>query len=187
MRKPKQLALPFDDPCQVSPLLHLEASPPQLAGLKEASQLQVLGLSNKDSVVLDIILELGERYKQELVPNSQPLRHPVQVQEFSEKRLRGLQKHGYLLILVDTKSQVSHTHFYDTTPLVRTVLRRAVARTAAAFFIVRNGCSEPNFTALDNTLIEQLRQDGEVVGIHLVDFLVIGGGKYRSAREEGLL
>lgn len=186
MKKSTQLVLPFGETGQAKPQSNLKVPTP-MNGLITTSELSLLGLSSNDEALLDTIVELGARYRNELPPSSQPLANPTEVAKFAEDRLKDVQNLGYLLILVDTKHKVTHTHFYETAPLVRTVLRRAVARTASAFFIARNEFAQPSLTYSDKDLIQQLDDDGQTVGIHLLDFLVVGNGKYASAREKGIL
>ncbi len=186
MSKSKQLVLSFEWTSQSESRTPTKTIPSTLKDIVNTSELKILGLSSKDVAVLDTIVELGERYRSELVPSSQLLTNPTVVHQFAEERMRDIQKLGYLLILVDTKHKLSHTYFYETVPLVRLVLRRAVARTAAAFFIVRNELKEPSFTSQDESLIQQLSDDSHTIGIDLLDFLVIGEGKYTSARMQGI-
>lgn len=70
----------------------------------------------------------------------------------------------------------------------RDVFFRAVHGNAAAIIVAHNHPSgDPTPSPDDLAICERLQQAGAILGIDLIDFLVIGDGRYYSSREHGRL
>jgi len=187
MKNTSQLALPFgsENRVKIHTVTASTASP--LKSLVHASELRTLGISNKDDVLLNVIMELGARYLKESSSSRTELTNPVSVHDFSKDRLQHEQNVSFLLILVDTKHQVTHVCRFERIPSASTALRRAVARTAAAFFVARKATGQPNLTKSDKNFLKELEDGGDTIGIDLLDYLVCNESQYVSARERGLV
>lgn len=187
MKNVSQLALPFgsENRVKIHTVTASTASP--LKSLVNANELKILSISNKDDVLLNVIIELGARYLNESSSNRTELTNPMSVHDFSKDHLRHMQNVGFLLILVDTKHQVTHVCCFESVPSLSTILRRTVARTAAAFFVARKATGQPDLTEPDRNFLKKLEDGGDTIGIDLLDYLVCNESQYVSAREQGLL
>ena len=187
MKKSKQLALPFNQLESAITTDLVVQGPSPLRSFVNTDELRTLGISRKDDELLNAIMELGSRYRDESATSPPTLTCPADVSQFSKVQFAKKPDARYLLILVGTKHHVNHAWLYDETPSVRTLLRRAVAKTAAAFFIARNELNCTSLTSEDRDFIDQLTDDSSIVGIDLLDYLIVDAVNYVSAREQGSL
>jgi DNA repair protein RadC len=68
----------------------------------------------------------------------------------------------------------------------RDVFKAALLANAAAVAVLHNHPSgDPTPSADDVALCARLRQAGTLIGIELLDFLIIGAGRYHSFQETG--
>ncbi len=187
MKNVSQLTLPFRSENRVKIHAITASTSSPLKSLVNANELKSLGISNKDDVLLNAIMELGARYLKEASSSRTELTNPMSVHDFSKDRLQHEQNVSFLLILVDTKHQVTHVCCFEGIPSASTALRRAVARTAAAFFVARKATGQPDLTEPDRNFLKELEDGGDTIGIDLLDYLVCNESQYVSAREQGLL
>ncbi|MDI6710478.1 MAG: JAB domain-containing protein [Bacillota bacterium] len=97
-------------------------------------------------------------------------------------------------ILLGTKNQVNGVHVVSVGTLnsapvhPREVFKAALLANAAALILVHNHPSgDPTPSRQDLELARQIREAGELLGVSLLDFLVIGFEEYVSLKEEGQL
>ena len=187
MKNASQLALPFGSENRVKIRAVTSSTSSPLKSLVNGTELRALGISSTDDALLNAIMELGARYLNESSTNRTELTNPMSVHDFSKDRLQHEQNASFLLILVDTKHQVTHACCFENVPSLSTILRRTVARTAAAFFVARKATSQPDLTEPDRNFLKELEDGGDTIGIDLLDYLVCNESQYVSAREQGLL
>ena len=84
--------------------------------------------------------------------------------------IEALDKVTYLLVIVGTKHHITHTFLYDEVPGIQSVLRRAVTRAAAAYFIVRNTDKPLSITIEEQNMIGDFVDKSDVIGI---DFMAL--------------
>ena len=96
------------------------------------------------------------------------------------------------LLLLNTKHHVIATHELSRGTLdscsvhPRDVFKAALVANAAAVIVAHNHPSgDPTPSPDDFTVCNRLRQAAELMGIDLLDFLIIGDGRYHSFREAG--
>jgi DNA repair protein RadC len=97
-----------------------------------------------------------------------------------------------LVLLLDTRHRVRGVHQVGRGTLdtcivhPRDVFKAAVLANAAAIVVAHNHPSgDPTPSLEDLALCHRLRQCAEILGIGLLDFLVIGDGRYYSFQEQG--
>jgi hypothetical protein len=124
MKKSKQLALPFNQLESAITTDLVVQGPSPLRSFVNTDELRTLGISRKDDELLNAIMELGSRYRDESATSPPTLTCPADVSQFSKVQFAKKPDARYLLILVGTKHHVNHAWLYDETPSVRTLLRR---------------------------------------------------------------
>lgn len=99
-----------------------------------------------------------------------------------------------VVLLLDNKNRINAAHVVSVGSLngctvhPREVFKAAVLANAAGVVVAHNHPSgDPEPSPEDRDMALRLKQAGEILGIRLTDFLVVGDGKYRSLKAEGLL
>jgi len=92
-----------------------------------------------------------------------------------------------VILLLDTKNRINAAHIVavgslDSCPVhPREVFKAAVLANAAAVIVAHNHPSgDPTPSCEDRQLALRLKQAGDILGIPLLDFLVVGDGRYVS-------
>ena len=134
-----------------------------------------------------ILMELSRRYRKEISVLTPQINTPNDLYQLYESQVRSLADNSFIIILVNTKHRVIDTHPYPDTLATRAVMRRAVSRSAAAFFVCRHHMGQTNVTAADTLLVKELTDAACIIGIGLLDYLVIGTYEFISLRERGLV
>jgi DNA repair protein RadC len=111
-----------------------------------------------------------------------------------ELRLRDLPQEEFHALLLSARHAVIRDVFITRGILdaslihPREVFRPAIAHGAAAIILVHNHPSgDPTPSAEDRAVTKQLCAVGRTVGIHVVDHVVIGDGRFASLADEGVL
>ncbi len=134
-----------------------------------------------------MILELGKRYDQEAYIIHGGLHNPSDVYNTYKDKMAGFPDTTYNVIAINTKNMVTVTKLFPFLPSVRQIMRWAVSNSAAALFVCRNTLGSELFHKTDKEFVAKIYNASTVIGIHLLDYLVIGKDKYMSTRERGLL
>jgi DNA repair protein RadC len=115
------------------------------------------------------------------------------VYRYCGARLAALRKEQFHVILLDGKNrpikEVRISEGSLTASLVhpREVFVPVIEESAAAIILVHNHPSgDPTPSAEDVAITHRLRQVGELMGVHVLDHVVIGDGRYVSFADEGL-
>ena len=97
-----------------------------------------------------------------------------------------------VLLLLDTQHRIIARHELTRGTLdacivhPRDVFKAALLANAAAVILAHNHPSgDPTPSPDDIALCERLRQAAEVIGVALLDFVIIGNGRYHSFKEAG--
>src|SRR3989338_7030128 len=116
---------------------------------------------------------------------------PKDVVTVSEADLAHLQQEHCVGIYLDTRHRIikRETIFIGTLNASvihpREILRIGISEGAAAFILVHNHPSgDPQPSAEDVVVTDQLRAAGKVVGIEFLDHVIIGKGTYYSFKDE---
>lgn len=178
-----QLKLPFGQPVkQPKPMAAgRESSPIKIAELKAH------GIAAATTLSAEVILELGRRYNQEPCTVYGALQSPGDVYTTFKNEMDGLPATTYNVIAVNMKHMVTVTKLFPSLPTVRQIMRWAISNSAAAFFVCRNDFGTPEINNGEERFIAEMVDAGDIIGIDLLDFMVMGTFGFESARVEHLI
>jgi len=168
-------------------LRRLEARPfRELAG--------VPGVGRAKAARLLAALELGRRARSEAEPAPVRIRTPADVYRIFAERLRGLAVEEFHVLALGSQSQVLADRLVTrgilNSSLVhpREVFRAAIFEAAAGMIVVHNHPSgDPSPSADDRAVTRQLVEAGRILDMPVYDHVIIGGDRYVSFAEAGLL
>ena len=110
------------------------------------------------------------------------------------EKMRYYKKEHFHVLLINAKGQileeteVSIGDLNSTLIHPREVFSQAIKRSAAAVLFVHNhpsGDPRPSQQDLDTT--KRLVEAAEILGIHVLDHIIIGDGRYLSLKSQGLM
>ncbi|MEW6447458.1 MAG: DNA repair protein RadC [Bacillota bacterium] len=123
-----------------------------------------------------------------------PVTGPAAACEAVRPLLEDRDREAVVVLLLDAKHRVNAAHVVAVGTLnsctvhPREVFKAAVLANAAGIIAAHNHPSgDPTPSREDRDLALKLKYAGDILGIRLLDFLVIGDGRYVSFRQEGLL
>jgi DNA repair protein RadC len=153
------------------------------------------GIGPVASMRLKASFELGKRCvlsaREDII---RKVRAPEDVATLMIPEMRGLDREHFKAILLDTKNGIRKIVSVAVGSLnaalvhPRELFKAAVAASAAGIILVHNhptGSPEPS--AEDTELTIRFVKCGELMGIELVDHIVIGGDRFVSMRERGVI
>ncbi len=137
-------------------------------------------------------LEIGRRVGAEEEPPPERIRGPADVHRYYAPRLRDLAVEEFHAL--GTQSQIRGdlliTRGILNSSLVhpREVFRAAIAEAAAGIIVVHNHPSgDPTPSADDRAVTRQLVEAGRLLDLPVYDHVIVGGDRYVSFAEAGLL
>lgn len=137
-------------------------------------------------------LELGRRVQEEGTPERIRIRGPEDVYRLMAPRLRDLPHEEFHVVLLNTQHRVLRvvpvTRGILDASLIhpREVFRPAILENAAAVLLVHNHPSgDPTPSPEDRSVSRQMAEAGRSVGIRVLDHVVVGEGRWRSASDAG--
>ena len=153
------------------------------------------GLGPASSMRLKASFELGRRCIISIREGAiRKVRAPEDAAALMTVEMRGLDREHFKAILLDTKNGIRKVVTVAVGSLnaalvhPRELFKAAVAASAAGIILVHNhptGNPEPSVEDTELTL--RFVKCGELMGIELVDHIVIGGDRFVSMRERGLI
>jgi DNA repair protein RadC len=166
----------------------------RLAARPWAELAQVAGVGRAKAARMAAAIELGRRIGVEAEPPPERIRGPVDVQRFYASRLRDLAVEEFHVLALGSQSQILAdlliTRGILNSSLVhpREVFRAAIAEAAAGIIVVHNHPSgDPTPSADDRAVTRQLVDAGRLLDVPVYDHVVVGGERYVSFAEAGLL
>jgi DNA repair protein RadC len=139
-------------------------------------------------------LELGRRAGTEVERGDRVIRSPADVYRLCGPGLRDLAVEEFRLLALDTQHRVVRelliTRGLLDSSLVhpREVFRAAIAEAAAGIVVLHNHPSgNPAPSADDRAVTRQLVEAGRLLDIPVYDHVIVGGDRYFSFAEAGLL
>jgi DNA repair protein RadC len=151
------------------------------------------GIGPARAAMLLAVGELARRLLEQRLPRGTALCTSAEVYRYCGARLAALRKEQFHVILLDGKNrpikEVRISEGSLTASLVhpREVFVPVIEESAAAIILVHNHPSgDPTPSAEDVAITHRLRQVGELRGVHVLDHVVIGDGRYVSFADEGL-
>jgi DNA repair protein RadC len=175
-------------------LARVEGSLRRLAGRPHAELAAIAGVGRAKAARVAAALELGRRVATEVAPPPERIRGPGDVHRFYAPRLRDLAVEEFHVLALGSQSQVLGdlliTRGILNSSLVhpREVFRAAIAEAAAGIIVVHNHPSgDPTPSADDRAVTRQLVDAGRLLDLPVYDHVVVGGARYVSFAEAGLL
>ncbi len=152
------------------------------------------GLGRVTALRLAAAFALGRRVRGERIRPGRLLRKSNEIFRHFHDRLRDLKKEVFVSVMLDGKNRVIREERISegilTASLVhpREVFMPAIKEAAAGIVLVHNHPSgDPEPSPEDHEVTARLCAVGELVGIHVLDHVVIGDGRYVSFLERGLI
>ncbi len=181
--KSNQLTLPFGQRAKQTKSVknRTGSSPIRL------SELKAHGITTATALSAEAILELGKRYDEEAYFIHGTLHNPGDVYTTFKDEMAGFPDTTYNVIAVNTKNMVTVTKFFPSMPTVTQIMRWAVSNSAAALFVCRSSTGTPFITYEEERFMVELSDAGDVVGIDLLDFMIMGACNYASGRVDNIL
>jgi len=168
-----------------------------LRGLFKASDEQlrtVKGMGTAKIATLRAIREISERWLQEKAQEGNFVECSKDVLELLAHKLRDLQQEIFSVVFLDTKHRVLAVEelFRGTintaSVFPREVVKRALALGAAAIIAVHNHPSgNPEPSAEDRRVTEDLKKACQLMEISLLDHIVVGGNGHFSFADKRML
>jgi DNA repair protein RadC len=164
----------------------VERPPASLAG--------VAGVGRAKAARISAALELARRLLAEEREPGLPVRSPADVYRWCRPALCDLVVEEFRLLTLDAQNRITRdvlvTRGTLTSSLVhpREVFRQAIAEAAAGVIVVHNHPSgDPTPSAEDRAVTRQLVEAGRLLDLPVYDHVVVGGDRYFSFAEAGLL
>ena len=175
-------------------LARVEGSLRRLATRPPADLAGVAGVGRGKAARVTAALELGRRVGLEETPPPERIRGPADVHRYYASRLRDLAVEEFHVLALGSQSQVQGalliTRGILNSSLVhpREVFRAAIAEAAAGIIVVHNHPSgDPTPSADDRAVTRQLVEAGRMLDVPVYDHVIVGGDRYVSFAEAGLL
>ena len=175
-------------------LARTDGSLRRLVGRPLAEWARVAGVGRAKAARLAAGLELGRRAAGEADPAPERIRSPADVHRFYAGRMRDLAVEEFHVLALGSQSQVLAdlliTRGILNSSLVhpREVFRAAIAEAAAGIIVVHNHPSgDPTPSADDKTVTRQLVEAGRLLDLPVYDHVIVGGERFVSFAEGGLL
>ena len=175
-------------------LERVEGSLRRLAIRPPAELAGVPGVGRGKAARVTAALELGRRIGAEESPPPERIRGPADVHRYFAARLRDLTVEEFHVLALGSQSQIQGalliTRGILNSSLVhpREVFRAAIAEAAAGIIVVHNHPSgDPTPSADDRAVTRQLVEAGRMLDVPVYDHVIVGGDRYVSFAEAGLL
>jgi DNA repair protein RadC len=166
----------------------------KLVGRPWAEVAGVPGVGRAKAARLAAAVELGRRVGLEAEPPPARIRGPADVHRYYAPALRDLAVEEFHVLALGSQSQILAdlliTRGILNSSLVhpREVFRAAIAEAAAGIIVVHNHPSgDPTPSADDRAVTRQLVDAGRLLDVPVYDHVIVGGERYVSFAEAGLL
>ena len=161
-----------------------EASIRDLCGVK--------GIGPAKAAQIQASLEIARRFAAEELKQGQLFRSSTDVFHHYQELLGNLKKEEFHVLLLDAKNRklkdvrISEGSLTSSLVHPREVFTPVVRESAAAVILIHNHPSgDPAPSQEDLQITRRLRQVGDIMGVHILDHLIIGKGRYVSFVDDG--
>ena len=153
---------------------------------------EVKGIGPAKAAQIKAALEIAKRFSQEEIRRGESFGSSVDVFNHYREQLGSLKKEEFHVLLLDAKNRklkdvrVSEGSLTSSLVHPREVFQPIIRESAAAAILVHNHPSgDPMPSQEDLQITQRLREVGEVMGVHILDHLIIGKGRYISFVDDG--
>lgn len=152
------------------------------------------GLGSAKYAQLQAVLEMGRRYLQKSLTETDALTSPELTRQYLAHRLRGLQHEVFAVMFLDNKhrlikfEEMFRGTLSGASVYPREVVKAALRHNAAAVIFSHNhpsGVAEPSQD--DERITQRLKRALELIDVRVLDHIIIGDGCEVSFAERGLL
>lgn len=168
-----------------------------LRGVLEAKGEDVIskfGLGPAKYAQLQACLEIGRRYLDQSMPETEALESPSAVKNYLKSMVLHEDKEVFGCLFLNSKHRVIGFEILfsgtiDSASIyAREVVKRVLARNAAAVVFCHNHPSgDPEPSNCDIILTEDLKRSLAMIDVRVLDHIIIGGGEPLSMLEKGLI
>jgi len=152
------------------------------------------GLGSAKIAQLKAAFALGKRLMGESADADTALSSSRMVNAYFAPRFKNLKKEVFMSALLDAKNRlirevkVSEGTLTNSLIHPREAFKEAIRESAASIIFVHNHPSgDPEPSRDDIAVTERLKATGDIIGIHVLDHVIIGDGKYVSLKEKGIV
>lgn len=153
---------------------------------------EVKGIGPAKAAQIKASLEIAKRFSQEEIRRGESFRSSADVFNHYREQLGGLKKEEFHVLLLDAKNRklkdvrISEGSLTSSLVHPREVFQPIIRESAAAAILVHNHPSgDPMPSQEDLKITQRLREVGQVMGVHILDHLIIGKGRYISFVDDG--
>ncbi len=156
--------------------------------------LRIEGLGPARVCELGALREIARRHLASRLARGDAMASPADTRHYLTARLRGCEREVFACLFLDSRHRVTgfeelfHGTIDGASVHPREVVKRALARNAAALIVAHNhpsGIAEPS--RADRAITERLREALALVDVRLLDHVVVGDGETASFAERGWL
>lgn len=163
-------------------------------GAMSIAQLKKMGFTENQAIKISSIFEIARRWSAHTDGNKLNFSQPQAVYDYMFPKVRGLQKERFSVLILDTKNNIIKEELISIGSLnasivhPREVFKAAIENSAASIILVHNHPSgDPSPSREDLYITQKLTDGGKLLGIDVLDHVIIGEGKYKSLKTEGLM
>lgn len=168
-------------------ILFLEECSPE-----ELSRMPGIGTAKACQILAAI--ELGKRIATHPRKKRREITNPDDIVQLFMEKMRYYKKEHFIVLLINAKGQIieeteaSIGDLCSTLIHPREVFCQAVKRSAASVLFVHNHPSgDPQPSSQDIETTKRLVEAADILGIHVLDHIIIGDGRYISLKSKGLM
>ena len=161
------------------------------ASLDDLTVIPGIGFARASQMVA--AFEVGRRFAREPDTRRISIRGPEDVARVFMEEMRHFDREHFKAALLNTKNQILKTVTVSIGSLnasivhPREILKPAISASAASIILVHNHpTGDPTPSSEDIEFTKRFARCGELIGIHLLDHIVIGSGRYKSLKEAGV-
>lgn len=154
----------------------------------------VKGVGTAKACQILAAIELGKRAATHPKKIGNNIANPDDIVQLFREKMRHYKKEHFNVLLINAKGQIIEETEVSVGDLCSTLIHprevfcQAVKRSAASVIFVHNHPSgDPNPSRQDIETTERLVKSAGILGIHVLDHIIIGDGRYISMKQEGLM
>ncbi|TCS81486.1 RadC family protein [Pectinatus cerevisiiphilus] len=174
--------------------LYKEKGLTSIVNLSTTQLSEIHGIGPAKAATVLAAVELGRRIAQEPFARKASIKSPADAAAYIMPRLRYETKEKFAIVLLNVKNQILSFRIISVGILnasivhPREVMAEALLNSAAAIILAHNHPSgDPAPSSEDIATTHRLIKAGRIMGIEIADHIIIGGSRYISFKERGLL
>jgi DNA repair protein RadC len=165
-----------------------------LSRLKITTLKKQLGIGDAKACQIIACFELGKRLSAFKEGKHPQIKNAKDIAKLFISEMNSLEKENFKGVYLDSRKRIikQETIFIgslnESVVHPREIFKIALDENAAAIILLHNHPSgDPNPSSFDIEITKELVKSGEFLGIQILDHIIIGGNKYFSMKEKGLL